>query len=317
MRALAQSAGLLALAAIVLGRVSGHTRLECPPPRSETTGAKQPPCDAPDDPALPPFPLRPGLNTITWLESIGHPGAAGRVALSLDGVDDGFESCILLDHVPHDERSRPAFSNPRSFHRSSITLYIPDIQCERCTLQFMTFMTDDYHGIPEGSTCAYGPAQDAGHADQSLTSCQDVYHSCAPVSINGSVPRSQHTCSLSDYAQELDWPFLQGKSASTYFFKGAPGLYDSSSAQLLSGGSPISGCTNPTYCDPAIHYNKVVDVPPNAKYASLQGACAPVVYAPVEAFELGKVSWRCDAVSCAGCGVLASFASSCFSVGQG
>ena len=77
--------------------VTAHTRLECPPPRSGNTGQKVGPCDAPDDPTLPAYPLMPNaLNTITWLESIPHPGAPGRFALSLDGQDEGFETCILL-----------------------------------------------------------------------------------------------------------------------------------------------------------------------------------------------------------------------------
>lgn len=121
--------------------IEAHTRLECPPSRSGETGAKIGPCDAPDDLNLPAYPLQPGLNTITWLESISHPGAPGRFALSLDGSDEGFESCILLDHVPHDELSYPTFTDPLTYHRSSITLWIPDVYCERCNLQLITFMT--------------------------------------------------------------------------------------------------------------------------------------------------------------------------------
>ena len=258
---------------------AGHTRLECPPPRSKETGAKTGPCDAPDNPALPAFPLSPGLNTVTWLESIGHPGAPARFALSLDGSDKGFESCILLDHVPHDERSRPSFSNEATHHRSSITLFVPDVRCERCHLQLITVMSDDYHGVPDGQSCALPAAQSAGKADSSMLSCSAVYHSCAPVRINGTVPRAQHTCSLTEHEAQLGWPFMAGKPpASTYFFKGDPGLYSQDTAQLQSGGAPIKGCSD-TYCDPAIYFKKNVDVPPNSKYTRPAGSCARVDWA--------------------------------------
>jgi len=118
----------------------GHTRLECPPSRSKKTGAKEGPCDAQDVAGIPAYPLHPGLNTVTWLESIGHPGAAGRFALSLDGLDEGFEDCILLDHVPHNEHSRPQYDREETYKRSAITLFIPNVQCSRCHLQFLSFM---------------------------------------------------------------------------------------------------------------------------------------------------------------------------------
>lgn len=281
---------LLSLIVVHMAPILGHTRLECPPPRSKKTGSKTGPCDAEDEPGLPPFPLNPGLNTVTWLESIGHPGAAGRFALSLDGTDDGFESCILLDHVPHDEHSRPKYSDETSYHRSSITLFIPDIKCERCHLQFLTFMTDDYHGVPKDTKCAYKYAQNAGTADASILTCSAVYHSCAPVSINGTVPRAEHTCSLPDHVQELGWPFMDGKPpASTYFFKGDPGLYDKKNARLLSGGSPVTGCSNPTHCSPENFYKKTLDVPARAKYVATHGSCASLVDMKVEPFKLGQL----------------------------
>ena len=68
-------------------------------------------------------------------------------------------ACILLDHVPHDERSRPTFSNEATQHRSSITLFIPNVRCERCHLQLITIMSDDYHGVPDGQSCAFREAR--------------------------------------------------------------------------------------------------------------------------------------------------------------
>ena len=118
-----------------------------------------------------------------WLESIPHPGAPGRLALSRDGEDtiDSFESCILLDHIPHDEYSTPTFEDESTWHRSSITVFIvsrklsfvvtytlfilmfinftrcfpllqPDVKCERCHLQLITVMSDEGHGVPESTS---------------------------------------------------------------------------------------------------------------------------------------------------------------------
>jgi hypothetical protein len=90
--------------------VESHARFECPPPLSGRTGEKVGPCDVgTDDGSTPAFPLIPNaFNTVTWLESIPHPGAP--------------ESCILLDHIPHDAWSKPSFRDELSWHRSSITL---------------------------------------------------------------------------------------------------------------------------------------------------------------------------------------------------
>ena len=110
-----------------------------------------------------------------------------------------------------DENSKPAFGDETTYHRAALTLYIPDVKCERCHLQFLTVMSDEFHGVPEGTTCALASAQRAGKADVSLPSCSAVYHSCAPVSINGTMPGAEHTCSLSHHEEQLRWPFSAGK----------------------------------------------------------------------------------------------------------
>jgi len=269
-----------------------HTRLECPPSRSGETGAKEGPCDAPEDPEnLPAYPLQPNaLNTVTWLESISHPGAPARFALSYDGSDEGFEQCLLLDHVPHDEYSLPTFTDEETYHRSSVTLWIPDVYCERCFLQLITFMTDDIHGVPEGAYCAYPGAKAAGKVNASLQDCPVVYHSCAPVSINGTIPRNEITeCDTSEFETQLDWPFSFFNQHSTYYFKGNPGVYNQTDSRLMSGGAPIEGCDNYAYCDPDTYYNPTFQVPSDAKYASLEGSCAAIVTRQVEPFVLGKL----------------------------
>jgi len=274
----------------LLNVVSGHTRLECPPSRSKETGAKFGPCDAPDDLSLPPYPLHPGLNTITWLESIGHPGAPARFALSLEGVDDGFESCVLLDHVPHDEQSSPNFGDPLTYNRQSITLFLPDVYCERCHIQLVTFMTDELHGVPVGDECAYKGAQAAGTVDGNMPGCKVVYHSCAPISIDGSIPRDEYQCSLEDFERELDWPFMEDKPhSSIYLYKGDTGIYDRDTAVLQSGGSPVEGCNNFFYCDPDEFYQMTHIVPEGAKYAAPHGSCAAITDMKVEPFVLGEL----------------------------
>lgn len=291
---------LLLLLLLPIQPSHGHARLECPPPRSSNTGNKAGPCDTDiDDPeSLPAYPLQPGaLNTITWLESISHPGAAQRFALSYEGRDDGFESCVLLDHVPHDERSRPDYRDETSYHRMSITLFIPDIWCDRCHLQMISVMSDDYHGLPEGESCVYAGARDAGtiSLDDELPVCRAVYHSCAPVSIHGSsgVTRDEYTCSRDTFEKELGWPASisddANKPISTYKFKADPGLFDPDNARLLSFGQPIENCNNALYCDPSKYYQSHHTVPVGAKYATPHGTCAAVTNTLVEAFQLGKL----------------------------
>ncbi|CAB9521052.1 expressed unknown protein [Seminavis robusta] len=285
MRVLAMNGFLLLILPTI---VMAHTRLECPPSRSGETGQKAGPCDAPDDPSLPAYPLIPNaLNTITWLESIPHPGSPGRFALSLDGQDEGFESCLLLDHVPHDEYSRPDFLNPSTWTRSSITLFIPDIYCERCHLQLVTVMSDEAHGVRQNTSCVYNGAKEAGTvSDPTVRACPLVYHSCAPVGINGSIPRNDiQECQTSELEEQLDWPFQE--EYSTYFYKGNPGIYNQ--ARLQSGGSPIVDCNSISYCPPEDFFRETTAVPDNARYATLAGSCAAMVGMEVEEFVFNQL----------------------------
>lgn len=291
---MAKQTAILFFAFLATPSALAHTRLECPPPRSGKTGEKKGPCDAPDDLSLPAYPLIPNaLNTITWLESIGHPAAPARFALSLEGVDEGFEECLLLDHIPHDDMSRPKYRDQTSYHRSSITLWIPDIYCERCHLQLITVMSDGIHGVPDDTYCVYKGAQEAGLADPNLPDCPAVYHSCAPVSINGTIPRNQiETCHTPMLEEVLDWPFMavgNNQKYSTYYAKGNPGLYNQTDARLLEGGMPLQGCTSYSFCDPETYLEPAVEVPAKARYTAMAGTCAAMVGMAVEPFELGKL----------------------------
>ena len=305
--------------------VDSHARLECPPPLSPKTGAKAGPCDSKsDDFRLAAYPLIPNaFNTITWLESISHPGAPSRFALSNevvvgaasgeDGDNDngngndnnddaatmhGFESCILLDHVPHDARSLPNYQNQASWHRSSITLWIPDVYCERCYLQLISVMSDAQHGVPADTKCSYHgaaveKANDTIGVDSEHPPCPAVYHSCSPVSIQGTVPRNEiAVCNTTDYETKLDWPLTARNNPdlyqhSVYYNRGDVGLYTETDARLTSIGVPITDetCTNPLYCDPDIAFDVVQTVPDNAPYTSLVGTCAAMTGMVVEPYQ--------------------------------
>ena len=166
--------------------------------------------------------------------------------------------------------------------------------CPNKHMQILTkytgWRTDNFHGLPAGKQCAYSYAQQAGNANTSLPSCDSVYHSCAPESINGTVPRAHHTCSHDDHVRQLSWPFMEGKPPpSTYLFKGDPGLYNKQTSKIESGGAAIVGCSHPSYCDPTAYYTKTVQVGPGAHYAAVHGFCAAVSGMTVESFVPGQV----------------------------
>merc|ERR1712127_766624 len=192
--------------------VQAHMRLVCPPPRSPETGAKTGPCDAPNNPAQDAFPLAPGWQTVVFEESIFHAGAPQRIALPRDGADDGFETCVLLDHIPHFDRPpvAPRMSRPTTYTPYRVSVYIPDVKCERCTLQLISVMSDWMHGVPIGTKCAYKGALDAGTVPRSPSTpaCPVVYHSCAPVSINGTGDRNAACLAASSAANNASWPYV-------------------------------------------------------------------------------------------------------------
>ena len=297
--------------------------MECPPPLSGKTGEKVGPCDvSTDDGLLQSFPLKANaLNTVTWLESISHPGAPVRFALSRDSNDGssldeaakGFETCLLLDHIPHDALSRPTYRDESSWHRSSITLWIPDVKCERCYLQLISVMSDAAHGVPTDTKCAYQGARLA-NANANINvnananaigidtvetpelldfpACPAVYHSCSPVSIDGTIPRNDiDVCNTTEFEEELGWPLtprdnLDLYEHSIYYNRGDVGLYSTTDATLRFVGSPLTDatCTNSKYCDPDVSFEEILGVPDDAAYISLEGSCASVVESKVEAY---------------------------------
>mmetsp|Transcript_2333 Transcript_2333/g.2664 ORF Transcript_2333/g.2664 Transcript_2333/m.2664 type:complete len:520 (+) Transcript_2333:47-1606(+) len=355
--------------------VTGHVRMECPPPQSGKSGEKRGPCDVnviasmleedEDNDSIPAYPLIPGaLNTVTWLESIPHPGAPVRFALSRDvGADASsetnneeddffgstsismeeyaelftasFESCLLLDHVPHDAHSQPNYRNESTWHRSSITLWIPDIKCERCHLQLISIMSDEMHGVPKNTKCSYknkivvdniNNNNDNNITDTSeeeeqeqYPDCPAVYHSCSPVSINGTVPRNEiEHCNTTEFEEKLGWPFTPRNSTSrasvdddnsnenddnnengsnldlvyeysTYWNRGDVGLFSDSEARLLKVGAPLTECESPQYCDPNEYFETIFVVPETAAYTAMAGSCAAITGMEVAPFQSGGI----------------------------
>ena len=202
---------------------SSHSRFACPTARSSDTGIKNGPCGA----QLNQFSgevtaIAPGPLTIHIEESVAHTGAPWRIALSLDGSDD--DACTLLDHIPHDDTSSPNYGIESTYHSLYLTVEIPDVACERCSLHMSNPMTDKigYAGSPSGSGCT-----EPG-------TCFSVYYSCTtPLKISGATPRDQYSCPSSPPA---DWPTSwTSPDTGGAVAASTPGLYRRESA-TWSGG---------------------------------------------------------------------------------
>jgi len=164
-------------------------------------GVKTGPCGniAPSDN---PTVLQPGWTTLQFEETIGHTGSPWRISLGLNGgVEDGFEDCILLNHIPHND----ARTQGQGFKQYKISVFIPDVQCNNCVLQLANPMTDK---IQQATYCDYDKTKleqcnYGQNCEQGV--CFSNYHSCADVIISGTQPRNTFQCS-----QPAEWPFQAG-----------------------------------------------------------------------------------------------------------
>lgn len=141
--------------------------------------------------------LKPGPLTLTWEESIAHVGSPFRIAI-LDEHEK--VKVVLADHIPHDDAAKTTFFE-QFYTPYHLTVDIPDVQCEKCTLQLIYFMTDKT--VKCGSLlCTYYPEDSAcsGQIEASEPTCfgapNDVpclkedtcfsnYHTCTDVTIQG------------------------------------------------------------------------------------------------------------------------------------
>ena len=168
-----------------------HSRWQCPEPRSSSTGIKNFPCGsqplsiyqadtATDE-------IKPGPLRIIFEESVHHTGSPFRISLSKDGSDD--EACVLLDHIPHNDCCRPSYYDESSYTKYVVTIEIPNVSCERCSLHLSNPMTDKIgrDGSPSGIGCTDPDG-----------SCFSVYYSCTkPFRIVGdenAVQRNEYSC---------------------------------------------------------------------------------------------------------------------------
>jgi len=148
--------------------------------------------------------------------------------------------------------------------------------------------------------CTYQGALQAANTNSSNSSelttdapaCPVVYHSCAPVSIDGSVPRDDiDVCDTAEFEEKLGWPLKPNDNPdlyerSVYLNRGDVGMYSTTDKTLLSIGSPITDavCTNPTFCDPDGSFREILQVPAAAAYTSREGSCASVLETKVEPY---------------------------------
>ena len=237
------------MAAAATLAVFAHSRFDCPTARSQDIGIKGPaPCGS-DNGVFSgtPLTIAPGPLTITLSEGVAHRGAGWRISLSGDGDDS--TQCPLLDHIPHDETSRPTYRQEETYHQLHITIEIPDVSCERCSLHMSNPMTDKIGG--DGSPSGVGCTEPG--------SCFSVYYSCTqPLRITGSTPRGQYSCPGGFPA---DWP----------------------TSWTGDGGAPVAATTAGTYRRESARWEDgwLLDAPP--RYRQPAGMCmgdAPVTSSP-------------------------------------
>jgi len=146
---------------------------------------------------------------VVFEESIAHKGAPFRIALSTEGSDNEYSSCILLNHIPHNDNNNPVYGVESTYTKTYVTVQIPNVRCERCALQLLNPMTDklESNGM---SQCVYDPLCTTCNDG---VSCFSNYHSCANVRINGTIPRADFKCPA---AQPANWPYNH-LPADTYY----------------------------------------------------------------------------------------------------
>jgi len=147
--------------------------------------------------------ISPGPLTLHWEEPVNNKGSNFRIALSRNGVDD-FEECILVNNIPHNDASNPTWDEETeefTYTEYSLTVDIPDVNCDDCTLQLVNI-------VPGDDDCTYDPAE----TENGLNGrCSTNYHSCANVRISGGTyDRDLYTCAAAD------WSFSNEGDAYTY-----------------------------------------------------------------------------------------------------
>jgi len=219
-----------ALIVVILVLAEAHGRWKCPPPRDandangnhitfDNTANKYAACGPQSGNwgfgAV--TNLKPGWNTISWEESINHKGAPFRVAI-LDETETA--KVVLLDHIPHNDNSNPVSHIESTYFTYQISVNIPDIKCDKCSLQFLYLMTDKNVNCGQIPPYYYDPSDASckGSTDPTVKNCAGApndtpckhdnvmfsnYHSCSDVTISGinSIDK------FSFDSQPSDWPY--------------------------------------------------------------------------------------------------------------
>ena len=98
-----------------------------------------------------------------------YVGSPFRIAI-LDETETA--RIVLLDHIPHNDASSPHSQVESSYTQYKMSIYVPDVDCKKCSLQFLYIMTDKSNicGIPE---CYYNPLDSAckGSTDPNAKTC--------------------------------------------------------------------------------------------------------------------------------------------------
>jgi len=208
----------------------GHSRLSCPSPRNPSTGLKVGPCDVnTNNFSGNAMVLDPGPFTIFWEESISHRGAPFRISLSQENSDA--LGCVLLDHIPHNDEGTPNYTDESTYVKYHITINIPNVSCNRCSLQLANPMTDKL--VPAGSYCT----------DPNGT-CFSVYHSCANVIIRGFYPMSQANCTQSPNWPRSSFPLGNYTTESGLWSNGIPVGYPEEFTNMIGDCVPSSGSSS-------------------------------------------------------------------------
>jgi len=224
--------------------VEAHGRWKCPPPRDaldesgnhitfDNTGNKYAAC-GPESGKWgfgKVTTLYPGWTTLHWEESINHGGSPFRIAI-LDETET--PKVILLDHIPHNDASTPKTNDESTYYQYHMSVNIPNIKCDKCSLQLLYVMTDKstkcgiqtcYYNHddaackgstdPNAATCAGAPNSNVCVQDGE---CFSNYHSCTDVMIKG-------TQAVSDYAfdqQPASWTY---KNMTMSYYSSEPGSW--------------------------------------------------------------------------------------------
>ncbi|MFT5353942.1 MAG: hypothetical protein ACI9KE_001142 [Polyangiales bacterium] len=134
---------------------SAHVDMLDPPRRYGLTDLKDGPCGIPFGAAGDVVATYEGGSTINIeiTEYVEHPGHY-RVALDMDGGDDNLGDPICLTNCDDRRSAAPTFEDPADVmvlgnfedddpaEAQTLTVTLPDIACERCTLQVIQIMYD-------------------------------------------------------------------------------------------------------------------------------------------------------------------------------